>query len=334
VTTHCALLALAIAAALAPGVARGAPAAKDANDADHTKNAPWAQGVDNARQDAANALYAQGNDLFARGAQAEAADKYRAALAIWDHPLIRFNLAVALIRLDRMLEAADEIDGALRYGDKPFAGSEHYQQALDYQALIAHQLVTLETVCTQASTRVLLDGKPWFTCPGSAKVRLLAGEHLLVGEGGGYLTATDPLVLVGGTQTTKHVELVRYERAVMLRYRFPPWQPWTATGGGAAIAIGGLALWLVGRSDIDKFEADWTHACPQGCTLASQPALADSRSSALLDGKLGIGIMVAGGAIAVSGVVLVLLDRPERVVPHLQVVPERGGVSVGYVWQR
>src|SRR5439155_6363082 len=81
---------------------------------------PWSQGVPEATQQRANALFAEGNQLFAQQAHGPALDKYHAAIALWDHPLIRFNMAVTLIRLDRVLEAADELDRALRYGAQPF----------------------------------------------------------------------------------------------------------------------------------------------------------------------------------------------------------------------
>ena len=62
---------------------------------------PWAQGVPLANQKAANKLFAEANQLFAQQAHGPALEKYKAAIAIWDHPLIRFNMAVTEIRLDR-----------------------------------------------------------------------------------------------------------------------------------------------------------------------------------------------------------------------------------------
>ena len=94
-------------AVLVAGLAVAAPAA-----ADTTR---WSQGVPEAKQAQANTLFDAGNQLFAQQAHAPALEKYRAAIAIWDHPLIRFNLAVTLIRLDRPLEAAEDLEQALRF---------------------------------------------------------------------------------------------------------------------------------------------------------------------------------------------------------------------------
>src|ERR1700733_8189364 len=96
----------------------------------------WAKGVPAETQAQANKLFAEANQLFAQQAHAPALEKYRAAIALWDHPMIRYNMAVTLIRLDRILEAADNLEKALRFGQTPFSTPELYQQALDYQALV------------------------------------------------------------------------------------------------------------------------------------------------------------------------------------------------------
>src|SRR5688500_531216 len=96
---------------------------------------PWEAGIPKDKRDRAQAIFAEGNTLFAQQAHQPALDKYRQAIALWDHPLIRFNMAVTRIRLDRILEAADDLDAALRFGDQPFS-AELYRQAMDYQKLV------------------------------------------------------------------------------------------------------------------------------------------------------------------------------------------------------
>ena len=142
---------------------------------------PWAENVSKESQSKANTLFAEGNELFAQQAHAPALEKYKAAIALWDHPLIEFNMAVTLVRLDRILEAADALDKALRFGAAPFPAAEQHQQALDYQKLIAGRVGTLEITC-DAPAMVLLDGQAWLNCPGKRTARVLAGEHVIVGE--------------------------------------------------------------------------------------------------------------------------------------------------------
>jgi hypothetical protein len=298
----------------------------------HADNKPWAQGVAQKTQDEANALFADANTLFARQAHAAALEKYRAAIALWDHPLIRFNMAVTLIRLDRVLEAADELDQALRYGNTPFE-ADHYQQALDYKALLAGRVGTIEASCEQAGAHVLLDGKPWFDCPNTRKQRVLAGEHAVVGERDGYLTRSLRLVVTGGSTMREKLELVPLDSAVALEYPTRRWIPWTIAGGGAAIAVSGLAVLFAGRSQMDKFSNEFRMACPQGCSLSTQPLLADERSSAQLKGTVGVSMIVAGGAVAASGVVWAILNKPRRVMPTVEVTPSHGGASASVGWQ-
>ncbi len=272
---------------------------------------PWADGVPEATQDQANALYEEGNTLFAQQAHAPALEKYRAAIALWDHPRIRFNLAVTLIRLDKPLEAADELERALRFGEAPF-DKNLYQQALDYQALLAGRVGYVEATCSNAGAKATLDGAPWFDCPGTQKIRVMAGEHIVEGKLEGWVPAASGRVLVNGGSSVKiDVQMKSIESAVVIKYRYPRWIPFTITGMGAAIGIGGVLTYLVGRSQMNDFHDEFTIQCPGGCyaDLRDKPLLRDLRNRAQLKGGVGIGLMGGGGAGAIAGTVMVLMNR-------------------------
>lgn len=304
-----------------------APAAKADDE-------PWATGVSDAQQARANEAFAEGNLLFTQLAHAPALEKYKAAIALWDHPMIRFNMAVTLIRLDRVLEAADELERALRYGDQPF-DPDLYQQARDYQALIRRQLGYLEITCDQPDTELVLDGKPWFTGPGTKTIRVTTGEHTVVAARTGYLTRSRNLVVAGGTTVTERLELVPIEAAVVLRYRHPKWLPWTVAGAGAALALGGLGFSLAGRRQMDRFAQHFVEECPGGCEadLSMHPDLADERDGAELKGNLGASLMIVGGAIAIGGVVWGIINRPTRHLPTVEATPTPGGVTARAGWR-
>jgi len=295
----------------------------------------WARGVPQATQDQANALFAQANQLFAEQAHAPALEKYQAALALWDHPLIRFNMAVTLIRLDRILEAADNLERAMRFGDAPFDTKDRYQQALDYQALLRGRVGSVEASCDQSGARVTLDGTPWFDCPGTQHKRVLAGEHAVVAEKAGFMTSSRRLVVAGGAAATAKLELVPIERAVKLQYPYSRWAAWSVAGSGAALALGGVFVWLAGKSQMDHFQADFALACQMGCKpdLSDQPGLASERDSAKLKGAIGIGMMIGGGAILAGGAIAGVLDHPKRILPNLEVAPTPGGASVRVGWR-
>jgi hypothetical protein len=318
---YLAILALALAVG-------GRPAAADPEP-------PWAQGVSEDKQDAAIKLFDEGNALFAQQAHAPALDKYKQALAIWDHPLIRFNLAVTLIRLDRILEAADELEQALRYGDKPFK-PELYQQALDYQALLKGRVGYIAATCDQAGAHVMLDGKPWFDCPGTKKVRVMAGEHVLVGERESFLTSSQRVVVPGGATVTQKVKLVPLESAVILKYPYRRWIPWTTTAGGAAVAIAGLGFWLAGKNNMDTYqqqlETPGATGCPADLAGPQYSLLRQARDNGVFEGRLGISMVAAGSAVLVGGIVMVILNRPQRVLPSIELAPRGTGVSASIGW--
>jgi len=290
---------------------------------------PWAKGVSEDKQQAANALFAEGNELFAEQRHAPALEKYRAAIALWDHPIIHFNTAVTLIRLDRILEASDDLEKALAYGDQPFT-KDLYSQALNYQKLIARQVGTVEASCSQPEGHVVLDGKPWFTCPGKQHVRVLAGEHVIVGENKGYATVSKRVVVAGGATASEAIELVRVESLVRLEYPTARWVPWTLTVVGLVVAGGGLGVYALGRSNLDDYEQALAEQCPRGCVV--QGKLADERDKAEREGVIAGSMMAVGGAIAVGGFVWAIINRPKRVLPKLEISP-RGGVTAQLRWR-
>jgi hypothetical protein len=289
---------------------------------------PWAQGIPEATQDKAIAIFEEGNQLFAQQAHAPALEKYRAALKLWDHPLIRFNIAVTLIRLERPLEAAEELELALRYDDAPFK-KELYQEALNYQLLLKRQVGYVEASCDQAGANILIDGKPWFTCPGTQKQRVLAGEHAIVGELKEYLPKSQRVVVAGGATAQAKITLVPLESAVIVSYRWRRWIPYTITGSGAALSVAGLLVYLAGRSQMKDFENSFGIRCPDGCPmdLPEDEPLRAQRDSAKLKGTVGISMMVVGGAVVTTGVIMGILNRPQRSLPKFEVAPTAGGAS-------
>jgi hypothetical protein len=296
----------------------------------------WAQGVPQDVQNKARALYEEGNTLFAQQAHAPALEKYKQAIALWEHPLIRFNMAVTEIRLERILEAADNLEKSLKYGDKPFK-PELYQQALDYQALVKGRVGYIEASCDQAQAHLLLDGKPWFNCPGTQKIRVLTGEHAIVAEKPGFLTASSKVVVDGGEIVQQKVKLVPLDSAVVLKYPYRRWIPWTMTGIGVAVGLGGVGTWFLGKNQMDQFEADFSAQCQNGCepglTAPEHRSLAAQRDSAELKGQVGIAMMGVGGAVAITGIVLAIMNRPTRVLPNVEVAPKAGGGVAKVGWR-
>jgi len=294
---------------------------------------PWEQGVSKENQTKANALFAEGNQLFAQQAHGPALEKYKTAVALWDHPKIRYNIAVVEIRLDRYLEAVDDLEAALRFGQSPFS-AEEYQRALDYQKLVSGRVGSIEIECGEPNAQILLDGKPWFKGPGKQKTRVLTGEHALVVEKKDYMTFARRLVVLGAKTASEKIALVPVESVVKLEYATPRWVPWTVFSAGAGIAAGGLGFWLSARQQMTEFEQQFARDCPNGCPadLPDNQALRDKRNDAELNGKIGVTAMIAGGVVAVGGAVWTILNRPRRVMPTMEVSPVEGGATAAIGW--
>lgn len=157
---------------------------------------------------------------------------------------------------------------------------------------------------------------------------------MLVAEKKEYMTFSRRLVVAGSKTATEKVVLLPLESVVALEYPSPRWAPWAVLGAGAAVAAGGLAFWLSGRSQMNDFEAQFAVECPMGCDaeLNDKPGLRRDREDAQRSGTIGVTMMVAGGVVAVAGVVWAIINRPRRVLPNMEVSPVEGGATAGIGW--
>src|SRR5689334_16489633 len=105
-----------ISIAVVTAIAVAAPRAARADQ-------PWAVGVSAEHKAQAQTLLEAGNAQFLERKYPEALATYQQALAIWDHPAIRFNVVRCLIQLGRPVEAYDNLEIALRYGEAPLESS-------------------------------------------------------------------------------------------------------------------------------------------------------------------------------------------------------------------
>jgi hypothetical protein len=157
-------------------------------------------------------------------------------------------------------------------------------------------------------------------------VRVLAGEHLVVAEAKGFMTVSRRSLVTGGGSSSGTYHLMSIDSAVELEYPTRRWIPWSVAGGGLAVGLGGLAVWLGARSDMDRFHRRFEMLCPDSCSKnldanETERDLASQRDSAHARGNVGIGLMIAGGAITAGGVVWTVLNRPRRVIPNVEMTP-------------
>ncbi len=298
------LLALTTFAALALGSAAFA------------ETDPWVAGVTTAQKTAAQKSLEAGNALFIDRKYAEALEQYRAAIASWDHPAIRFNVVRCLIQLDRPVEAADNLKLALKYGAAPLEDTV-YTEALSYQKLLANQIAEVAVDCTQAGVKLTLDGQHLASCPASESRRIAPGSHQLVGTKEGFLTRTIEVVALGGTQQQVKLSLDPLTRAARIEHKWATWKPWAVFAGGFVIGgIGGL-FQLSAGSDMDRYDQEVQLNCADlACDEMDLGNATDWKDNALFKNKLGVSMMVAGGVTVVTGAVLLYVNRGRTVYPR------------------
>lgn len=276
------------------------------------KPRPWGDGVSPDAQTRALEIYNEGNALFGDNQFVAALAKYREALTHWDHPRIRYNIAICLMELDQPVDALENLEAALKYGDAPFDAQAYTQAQRDLKSL-HRQVAELAVSCSEQGAEVTLDGRPLFTAPGEKKLRLVPGPHALVVTKRGFATESRSLVLLPGKVDTETVALVPLRPVVVMQRRWAPWKPWAVVGAGAAVALIGVPVRLRATDDIGNYNAYVNAQCPQGCAIDELPAgIRDLPQRSRTENILGIGLMAAGGAAVVTGVVLVILNLPHQ----------------------
>jgi len=316
------IVRLAIAVALAFGASTTAFA----------DDPPWYQGVSKDKQKTAYDLFKQGNALFEQNEYARAVELYEKALAIWDHPGIRFNLAVSLVNLDRVVEAYPQLEAAMRYGVAGLETQTRFKEAQTYKRLLEGRLVMLTVRAAQDGVEITLDGK--HLDRGKTSI-VMPGAHALVATKAGFETMTKNVTLVGGV-VTENVTLSPRQRRTKLARRYRTWVPWTLVGVGSLIGLAGGGVITIARTHEDKFEGDFANACPDGCSLGDPTKDVDWKlhDRATLEHRIGLAAVAVGGSVLLTGLVMVALNSPREVEVDSGIVVTATKSDVGVAWLR
>jgi len=293
----------------------------------HADGKPWAKDVPQEKQDAAFKKYDEANNLFAQGEYTKALEKYDEAVRLWDHPGIRYNRAVCLINLDRPVEAFQDLNKALEYGEEPL-GKDLYSQGLNYQKLLSKQVAEVEITTKEKGAKISLDGKPLTLVDGRATMMVAVNNpHEVIASKPGYQTNRHPLEkLPPGQKTTIVIKLQPLEGG--------RWKPWAVMAAGAAISGAGIYVFMDGRSDVLKYERTIANTCP--CTsemdLETRGKIPhDLPGTAREKQIIGVSVIAVGGAtLAVGGYLLARGRGHATVTPA--VGKDSAGVSIVGSW--
>lgn len=296
---------------------------------------PWAAGVSATKRATALRFFRAGNYFFGRSQYAKAQAEYRKAIPHWDHPAIRYNMAVCLIHLDRYLEAHRSMQRALRYGAAPL-GAQLHSQALTSHKLLLGRLARIRVSCSEPDAQVSVGGAPPRRCDAMKTRWVMPGKHVVVAKKAGFLTATQSPILLGGRITRVRVKLLRVEAAFKMKRRWARWMPWTTLGVGAAVAAASVALLVLARSDIKDYDAKISALCADsGCAPGTvSTSITDIEDRARAENVSGFVLLGLGGAALAAGITLVILNQPRAVrnrrppeKPTVSVMPGPAGVT-------
>jgi tetratricopeptide (TPR) repeat protein len=287
---------------------------------------PWVEGVSREQRQQANRIFQEGNALIREGLFAVAAEKYERALALWDHPGFRYNLAIAQINLDQSIEAYESFRHAIRFGAEPL-GQDRHEQAQSYLTLLGNQLARIALACDEPGTIVTLDGKPAFAAPGRKTIVVLPGGHQVMASKPARLPDTRQVVLAPG----QHLEVTltpQVPEYVATWRRWPRSGPFAITGIGlVTIAAGGILDWQ-SASMLHDFDRNSLDRCPfGGCPAGGlADALRAQHDQAIRLQRIARATYVTGAALFTAGAVLSYLNESHLV--RRRVVLETAQMSI------
>jgi tetratricopeptide (TPR) repeat protein len=297
---------------------------------------PWAVGVSQQNQDQALAKFKEGNDSFIKDEWRTALGLYMEALKYWDHPNIRYNAAICLIKLDRMVDAYEHMQAAMRYGDAPL-GKDLHQQGNTYLQVLKSSTSYIEIVCNQpegvsGDVIVTLDGQRVAKCNDTHLVT--PGKHQVVSEKSGFRTERKEIhAPPGGKETV--VIVMQAEGTRTLTRRWNRWIPWTVVGVGTALSVAAVPLFVVTRNKFDDYETDLANACTGTGCAPNDPrirALDGDLSSAKTYRALTITSIALGATGIGVGIALIVMNQPRYAKITPMAGSDRAGVMLTTEW--
>jgi tetratricopeptide (TPR) repeat protein len=254
----------------------------------------------------------RGEKLHKQALVAAEAGSYVKAKGLWEEayrldaePKYLFNLGVIAEESDKPLEALTYYERFLKQApDTPAYKALRVKATARVKAL-GMKVAILEISATQPGVEVFIDQRAVGKGPLQRSMRLSQGDHLVVATLAGHHGQTHKLKLMGG-QTRKIDLVLKRIEAGKVSYPMPRWLPWTVLGGGLAIALAGIVPMVL---QVKAFD-DYNDSIIPG--LVPNGDLSLKKKGDRLYAS-GIALLAVGGAAAVAGLVMVLLNRPKAV---------------------
>ncbi|HEY5926180.1 MAG TPA: hypothetical protein VIV11_31060 [Kofleriaceae bacterium] len=297
--------------AAAPTPGSNEKAGHDENLQKGGDNRPWAVGISVDRQKQALVEFREANGQLNDGLFARASETYRKALGTWPHPAIHYNLALAQMNLDQPIEAYENLEKAIAFGDAPLE-KDKLKHAEEYMLLLSKQIATIEVSCDKVGAKVSVDGKEAFVAPGKHRARVRIGRHTFVADKKGYQTRINAPFI--GPGENFRIELKLYTAEELTRYNRrwdATWMPYAVLGTGVGLGLLGVVFELSADATYNDYDKRVASCNMNNMGCPTDKELTDLRASGDLKKTLGfVSYGVAGGTIA-AGVLLAILNRPK-----------------------
>lgn len=310
-----------------------APRASHAQEAEGGDDEPWSQGVSQDEKDLANAAFREGNSLLKDNLFSDAVEKYREALSHWNHPAIHYNMALALMNLEKPMEVYSELEEAMRYEGKAL-GTDKLEAAQRYLKLVSQQIAEVEITANQPGVEVVLDGAKVLTGPGTYKTLVRIGEHSVIARKAGYVTQNDTKVLTPGDKLSLNIKMYTVDEMTRYRRKWPVWQPFAVVGGGAAFVIIGGTLHALARSGFKSFD-DAIRECggciPDDSLRGKKDGAQTKQTLAFVSYGIGAAALAAGAVFAyMNRAQPYRIDQEARPTPRVTVTPSLTPGGAGF----
>jgi PEGA domain len=189
---------------------------------------------------------------------------------------------------------------------------------------------------TQPGIVLTFDGEALGKAPVHREIRVMPGKHVVVATLTGHVPVSPTVEIRAGQTVPVAIHLdpvplrVEVDSAREVR-PLPAWLPWSTLGAGLLMAGAGYFTLRDAGRDADAFDAqlrDGWGTEQLAAPLADDPLLERAHRKQVI----GVSLAVSGGAIALTGAVLALVNRPRievlRRVPR--VVLGAHGFLVGF----
>jgi hypothetical protein len=292
-------------------------------------SAPWYQQSTAAARQKAQALFEQAVDKHLQLSRGDALELYEQALALWDNPDIRWNLALLLEDLGKYLAAHQQLERALRWDAA--LGTERLREVrARMQVLETQRLARIEAVSEQAGADVRLDGQPWFGGAGRHSMLVTPGTHYIGATKPGYTPTTVSMVAAAGEQYRVTLRMV-VDHIIETR-RWPAWTPWSVVAAGTAVAAVGAGVeW---QAHVQRAAA--ARAVVDSCHMGKEcsPTHPPESDRAVINNWIAIGAFAAGGTAIAVGTMLAWLNqprahRPEATPSPIELIPSMSPNGAG-----